>query len=421
LWFGSFAGLVRFDGVRFTVFNSSNTPELPSSGIVNLHLDSLNRLWISTLNGLVVSEPNRWTVLHRKKEWTGDYARSFSEHAGVICITSFDGKVFCARGDEMRELTEPPGQKDFGYFGYVDRRGNIWAAQSHFFGRWNGTSWECSELAGSITNQFEVAAPGRDGSLLVFSGGKVLRIDDEEIRSQIEPENNSRMHNIWRMDEASDGTIWLGTSHNGLFGVSPQGAVRRYTTANGLTYDSIRFSFEDREGNLWIGSSGGGLLRFKRRTFMNYDLEHGLPERVVKALIEESPSRVLIGTYGKGVARFENNRITPVIENNGTDFRPYVQCLLRDREGKLWLGLFNDGVQIKTDRSYRSVPPSLAGGKNVSALFEDSQGKIWIGGSETISVYTDGQFTPFPGEERLKGVRCFAENSSDHSIWGGTE
>src|SRR6478752_775831 len=54
LWFGTFNGLVRFDGVRFRVFNRSNTPGLPSDGIVNLHLDRAGRLWISTLAGLVL-------------------------------------------------------------------------------------------------------------------------------------------------------------------------------------------------------------------------------------------------------------------------------------------------------------------------------------------------------------------------------
>ena len=51
LWFGTFDGLVRFDGAKFTVFDQSNTPELASAGIVNLHLDQAGRLWVSTVRG----------------------------------------------------------------------------------------------------------------------------------------------------------------------------------------------------------------------------------------------------------------------------------------------------------------------------------------------------------------------------------
>jgi ligand-binding sensor domain-containing protein len=57
VWFGTFNGLVRFDGVKFTVFDRSNTPDLPSPGIVNLYLDRSGRLWVSTLLGTAPFSP----------------------------------------------------------------------------------------------------------------------------------------------------------------------------------------------------------------------------------------------------------------------------------------------------------------------------------------------------------------------------
>src|ERR1700751_1692617 len=60
LWFGTFNGLVRFDGSRFKVFNRANTPQLPSPGIVNLHLDHSGRLWISTMLGMASVKDGQW-------------------------------------------------------------------------------------------------------------------------------------------------------------------------------------------------------------------------------------------------------------------------------------------------------------------------------------------------------------------------
>ena len=77
LWFGTFKGLVRFDGVRFTVFDRSNTPGLPSDGIVNLHLDQKGRLWISTLAGLVLRDSSGWHPMQQVEAGKRDFIRTF--------------------------------------------------------------------------------------------------------------------------------------------------------------------------------------------------------------------------------------------------------------------------------------------------------------------------------------------------------
>jgi signal transduction histidine kinase/ligand-binding sensor domain-containing protein/CheY-like chemotaxis protein len=420
LWVGTFNGLARFDGIKFTVFDHSNVPALPSGGIVNLHLETSGRLWVSTLKGMACYHFGRWTNYEASQGWTGDYARTFAENAGVVCITSFDGKVFRAADGHLEELAEPPGQKGRGYFGQVDSGGRIWVAQDHFFGFWNGQRWITSQLAQTVTNEFVAASQARDGTLMVLSGDALFRVENDQVLSR--SEMTEKITEVWRMDEDRSGTVWISTMENGLYRLSGSGMLRHYTSTNGLTCDPLRCTFEDRERNLWVGTSGGGLQRFKPRSFSSLDMETGLPERNVRAIIEEEPGKILIGTYGKGAVRVQGSRVSRLIPPDTSPVPPiYVLSLLRDHQGATWLASLS-GVYIFSNQVLHLVPFASSGGERVRSLFEDSRQRVWIAGNQTVSVFSEGQFNPFPTNTgvNLSGIRCFAENPVDHSIWAAS-
>lgn len=422
LWFGTLGGLVRFDGVRFEVFTPANTPGLPSEGLVGLHLDGTQRLWVSTLRGLAVSDPGRWRSFRAVAGWSGNYVRTWAEQAGVICVTSFDGKIFRATAADFEELPPPPGQPGQTYYGLVDREGQLGLAQTGFFGHWDGLRWVESPLAATVTRDFRGAGTARDGTLLLLTATELFHVDRDMIVRRVA--FDKPIPTVWQVMEDSDGRIWLSTWGAGLHVVERGGKVQRLGARDGLLAESFRFVFEDRERNLWTGGgNGGGLVRLKPRTVQAIGLESGLPERLVKAVAQDNTGGIVVGTYGRGLVRLVEGRALPWDGPGRNSAGLYVQCLWADRQGRLWIGTYGAGLHVDDGTATRPLPATDIAGRNINSVFEDSQGRIWVGGSENLIQYANEFSAPQQTADGrpIPAVVQMAESPIDRRLWAVNE
>ncbi len=216
----------------------------------------------------------------------------------------------------------------------------------------------------------------------------------------------------------SVGFVWFGTE-DGLNRFDGNGVtVYKHDPGDprSLPNDFVWAIAEDARGDLWVGTEGGGLARWERKSerFLSYRHDpkdpNSLPGDRVRSVLVDRQGLVWVGTKGEGLARldpasgrFKRFRHEP--GNPGSLSHDGVYALHQDRSGTLWVG--TDGGLNRFDasteafRRYVQVPsdPTSLSDNGVRALADDDQGSLWIG------TFAGGLNELRPGSERFLRYR----------------
>ncbi|MHC1764476.1 MAG: two-component regulator propeller domain-containing protein [Verrucomicrobiia bacterium] len=419
LWVGTFNGLVRYNGDGFRVFDRTNTPQLPGAEIVNLFADQRDRLWISTLAGLALKDGANWSLVGTNEGWAGNYVRTVAERAnGDLLMTTFDGHVMTLENNRLTELPAPPGEPGRGYLGTVDEEGHWWLAQNRFVGHWNGQRWVQVHTPSPAVGRSAVAcAPARGGGVWVLLAKELLRFrGGSEVSRLALPQIKG---GFWSMSEDSQTNLWICSYDSGLFQLTRGGNLRHWTTSNGLGPLSTRMVFEDREANLWIGSSGGGLRQLTPRRFLELDGASQVLGKVARSVALAGDGSIWMAFYDAGLFRRTEMGVVRVLVPGPNNESAYGLSVLEDRAGRLWYGdVDNCWLRRSPELSFEKVPIKPSPGANVSALFEDSKGHIWIGTRDGAVVYDGSTLQQVAPKTGLPSgqIMSFGEDTSG-ALW----
>jgi signal transduction histidine kinase/ligand-binding sensor domain-containing protein len=251
---------------------------------------------------------------------------------------------------------------------------------------------------------------GTTGGLIRFDGGRLVLFDRDNTPAFTE-------NNIFGLTVTSDDSLWIATEGGGLIRYK-DGVFRSYSGKDGLLNDFVRAVYQDRKGQIWIGTDNG-LFRFLGDRIERVDNSNGVPPIAVHAIHEDHMGRLwaggskllcLSGTTHREyrlAGEGSQNRVKSITQTRdgtmwvGTIGGLYsmvtgsdsflrvketsgtVRFLQETSDGTLWIGTIGHGIYKywKHKFSQMTAPGSLPSNTALN-LFEDIEGNIWVGTQE---------------------------------------
>jgi ligand-binding sensor domain-containing protein len=409
LWLGTEFGLFRFDGLRAISWRPPAGQELPDKNINSLLVSRDGTLWIGTFAGLATWSggklirrplPGGQFVASLFQDREGTVWASTLASPGVLCAIR-SGAMQCYGGD--------------GAFGravwalYEDSSGTLWAAAQT--GLWR---MRPDPLRRYVTptelialNKFD------DGRLLIAMHDRGLmqlagdKVESYAVRDPIHPNRVLRDRDVDsnRVLRDRDGGLWIGTVERGLIHLH-RGRTDVFRKSDGLSGDVVLSVFEDREGDIWVASTGG-IDRFRELPVTTLSVKQGLSSDATQSVLAAKDGSIWVGAH-EGLSRWKDGQVTVFGKASGLpDNAP--ESLFQDDRGRIWVSTRH---RIAYFQNGRFAALNAAPGGEVHYITGDSSGNLWLSEHRSLWHLLEGRLV-----EQIPWSELGREQSAELLLW----
>lgn len=419
LWVGTFGGLARFDGARFTVYDAGNTPGFAGNRILSLFVDRDDVLWIGSETGLTRMDQGRFFPLTVADGLPSGHVTSIAQDgAGVVWLGTTLGVAAIRGGALIHGDWERINGDGASAIVGGGKTGRVWAVVgSRFYEIRDGVVTERNLPAVDPGEEATAVLEASDGRVFVGYGGAWRMEADGSWVELLSPDSKRLV--VSSITESRDGSLMIASEGSGL----TLWTNGRHQDAGAFSVggDLIKFAFEDRAGGLWLGTNISGLFAWRRGRVTAWGRERGMPEVSSVPILEDRKGNLWVGaTCGGLFLRPPGGRAARVVlERSGQEC---VWALAEGPSGDIWVGSGDSGVYRISDGKVRAHYVRAGGvtglaGDAVNALFFDTEGVLWIGTDRGVSRYSKGRFEVVSGPWGA-GVHFITQDRSG-ALWLG--
>ncbi len=383
LWVGTRKGLARLDGGRFETLTPADG--LASEIVGALHAGRDGALWAGTAGGLSRYAGGAFTNYTTADGLPDDAVWALAEDPdGQLWIATSGGLSRLAGGRITTADTARGLPSDLFRSLFVDREGSLWAGTFDAgllrLGDGPFTTWGVPEGLSHDTVMTVLEDSSGDLWIGTFGGG-LNRLSGDRIQHYTIAGGLASNH-VWSLAEDADRALWIGTFGDGLNRLE-NGRFAHFSTADGLPSDSIKAILPKPDGGLLVGT-GHGLARFAGGRFVPAISGPEPFDRSVTSLLRGASGDLWIGTLGGGLARWRRGVLEVFTTADGLS-SDTVYGLHEDAEGSLWIATQEGGLNRLRDGRFTAF--SSRDGlpdDTLHRVLEDDSGRLWLSSNRGI-------------------------------------
>lgn len=460
----AFDGLSIIDLKKRTARNFVHDPQnpksLPGNEVRYIHIDHLKNIWIGTNGGLALFNPHKQefiTFRHNPanpnslisnnvfciKEMKDETLWVCADMGGISILDLQNTTFMDPATAQFRNITVTNDNHGLSSANprclFQDFFGNIWIGNYRggldFISNTQPTfqtlpyaierygKQSDKQVWGICLDNQQQVWVGGENETAVFHGNKPV----ETIN--ISPYSSKQHTHINLIRRDKKGMLWFGLYNDGVLKLNPQNKKVERIRFN--ADEDVRAFYEDDNGKMWIGTETGIRSYFDDETNTENDINNQLPDQMVHSILRDRQGKLWVGSFGQGLCVFDRNdkRIHHFVVNNGFCSNA-INHLFMDTQGGIWAATRNGLAYFKNS----SLPAEYEiyadkeglEDTHVRAIQEDKDANIWISTNSGISrwhkqKYRFSNYNHHDGTplgDFMDGSACIAD---DGTIYFGSQ
>lgn len=429
IWAGTAEGLNKMDVQKqtFESFKSVKSDEqtLSDNSIYKISFDKENKIWVGTEDGLNIFDPTNGKTVRIDKSTSNNYSG----------IGSFVGH-------SIRDIYLD--NCGIYWIGTKQRGVNKFDTNLAFF---NHKKLNYMDIEGFSAGSVFSFAESPTGDIFIGTDDKGLNVFNKKtgLLKPIPLLGMEAQNGIILALERSENTLWIGTYLYGIFVMDLSAKViknipipKSNTDITNIPVNCLR---ADKQGNIWIGTNGKGLYKYHIKTgelihfsqiFQQKEVKNILFTGYITAIEEDLQGNLWIGTNGGGLIMYNPRQNKQIVFNHDNSNLPLdmILAIHCDKSGQIWVGVLGGGLCLydtKIQKFHQYSVKNLLSNDVIYKILEDDLGKLWVSTNKGISVF-DPQKKVFKNYTYHNGIQqsnfnigAGLKTSSGEMYFGGNE